>query len=301
MSKFTFVELCAGIGGVSFGFEKLGGECLLASEYDPEAEGKRQYAQEAYRLLHPNTPMTGDVFKLHEADVPDHDLLSFTTPCQSFSIAGKGEGFDDVRGTVYFEAMRIARAKKPKVIFMENVKGLVGHDGGRTLDTIIQVASDSGYYVDFNVLNSRYFGVAQRRERFFLVGVREDLIDGEAWHSVGSKIVPKAKRRMSQYEGLKTFNFDWPAREEITTKLPDFLEAKPAESLYLSDEKVAQLIALLDESERKNTPKVLHNIYGGFKENKPRIFEGESPTIRTSAGGGHLPAILEHGVSWRRF
>lgn len=128
MSKFTFVELFAGIGGVSFGMERLGGECSLAAEYDPDREGKRQFAQEAYKILHPNTKVVGDVFDIKGEDVPEHDVLSFTTPCQSFSVAGNRGGFEDVRGTVFFEAMRIANESKPKVIFMENVKGIVGHD-----------------------------------------------------------------------------------------------------------------------------------------------------------------------------
>jgi DNA (cytosine-5)-methyltransferase 1 len=293
MDKFTFVEICAGIGGVSFGFEEVGGECLLAAEYDPMRKGKRQYAQEAYKLLHPGTPVTGDVFELQAEDVPDHDVLSFTTPCQSFSVAGKRGGFDDVRGTVYFECMRIAKAKQPKVIFMENVKGLIGHDKGKTLDTIVKVANECGYRVDFEVRNTKYFDLPQNRERFFMIGVREDLIENEAWNTKGTTIVPKGKRRISQYEGVKTFNFSWPEHIEVRSKLADILETDVDDSFYLPDEKVNELIAKIDEKDRKNTPKIVHNIYGGFNESKPRIFDEASPTIRTSAGGGHLPSVLE--------
>jgi DNA (cytosine-5)-methyltransferase 1 len=293
MSGFTFVELCAGIGGVSFGFEEIGGHCLLAAEYDPQREGKRQFAQEAYKILHPGTPVVGDIFDLKAEDVPDHDVLSFTTPCQSFSVAGKRGGFDDVRGTVYFECMRIAREKQPKIIFMENVKGLIGHDKGKTLDTIVKVANECGYRVDFNVRNTKFFGLPQNRERFFMIGVREDLVENEAWETKGTTIVPKGKRRISEYEGVKTFNFAWPEHGEVTAKLVDVLEEAVDDSYYLPDEKVQELVAKLDETQRENTPKIVHNIYGGFNEAKPRVFDDASPTIRTSAGGGHLPSVLE--------
>lgn len=297
---FTYVEACAGIGGVSFGFDKIGGKCLLAAEYDPTREGKRQFAQEAYRILHPGVKVVGDVSKLQPEDVPDHDVMSFTTPCQSFSVAGKRGGFEDARGTVYFECMRLARAKRPKIIFMENVKGLVGHVGGKTLDTIVQIANDSGYVIDFNVMNSKFFDVAQNRERFFMIGVREDLIEPKPWTNVkGTTIVPKAKRIISAYEGVKTFNFDWPTNDTVTRKLRDFLEDNVAESYYLPDEKVAELIAKLDDKDTENLPKCIHNIYGGFKESKPRIFE-ECPTIRTAAGGGHLPSVLEEDLRIRK-
>lgn len=141
------------MGGLSFGLERLGGKCLLAAEFDPERKGKRQFAQEAYKILHPGTKVVGDVFELKSEDVPKCDILSFTTPCQSFSVAGNRGGFDDVRGTVFFEAMRIAYDVQPKIIFMENVKGLVGHDKGKTLDTIVNVANGAGYTIDFEVLN----------------------------------------------------------------------------------------------------------------------------------------------------
>ncbi|SET42277.1 DNA (cytosine-5)-methyltransferase 1 [Oceanobacillus limi] len=245
MSRFTFVELFAGIGGVSFGFERLGGKCLLAAEYDPQA--KTQFAQMAYKTLHPDSTVTGDVFELQSEDVPDHDVLSFTTPCQSFSVAGKRGGFNDVRGTLYFEAMRIAAEKKPKIIFMENVKGLVGHDKGKTLDTIVKVANECGYTIDFNVLNSKYFGVPQNRERFFMIGIRDDLIEREPWVIEGTNVVAKGKRRISEYDDLKTFNFDWPSQDSVTTRLRDILETDVDERYYLSEEKTAKLISQLNE------------------------------------------------------
>ena len=273
MSKFTFVELFAGIGGVSFGFEKVGGECVLAAEYDPERAGKRQFAQEAYKLLHPSVPVVGDVFELKGEDVPDHDLLSFTFPCQSFSVAGKRGGFEDARGTSYFEAMRIAREKRPKIIFAENVKGLVNHDKGKTLDTIIQVANDSGYIIDYEILNSKFFGVPQNRDRWFLIGVREDLIESEPWIVEGNTIIPKSKKRIGEW--AKTFNFDWPAQESVTTRLRDILETEVDEKYYLDDEKTAKLVAQLE----RNDDNIIIDPSQSKREGKPREYVDISPTI----------------------
>lgn len=245
--EFTFAELFAGIGGVSFGFESVGGKCVLAAEYDPTAEGKRQFAQDAYKTLHPTTPIAGDVFKLDAKDVPDHDVLSFTTPCQSFSVAGKRAGFDDIRGTLVFEALRIANEKRPKALFMENVKGLVNHDKGQTLDTILLAMNEIGYTVDFNVLNSKYFGVPQNRERVFIIALRDDLIEPAEWTDVkGSTILPKAKKRLTE-NGLRTFNFDWPEQEAVTKRLRDVLEAQVDEKYYLSEDKTEKLVAKLCE------------------------------------------------------
>lgn len=336
MTEFTYVETFAGIGGVSFGLDKVGGKCVMASEID-------KYATQAYSVLHPNVDLRGDITHIHENDVPDHDLLSFTTPCQSFSVAGKRKGFEDTRGTLVFEALRIAKHKQPKVLFMENVKGLVGHDNGNTLDTIIQAMNEIGYTVDFNVLNSKYFGVPQSRERVFIIAVRDDLVKSEPWQIVGNNVVAKGKRRISELEGIKTFNFEWSDQKEVATRLVDIIETEVDEHYYLSEEKTTVLVAKLSEaypeivsdmkmvghadisghdynrrvygvdgvsrtlnsasdigrSVKIAEPILIHNIYGGFKESKPRVFTDCSPTIRTSAGGGHLPSLLERSPRYR--
>src|SRR5699024_2939175 len=155
------------------------------------------------------------------------------------------------RGTLFFEVARIAKEKQPKALLLENVKGLVGHDKGKTLDTIIKTLNDIGYRVDFEVLNSKFFGVPQNRERIFIVAVREDLVDNEAWTNVkGATVVPKGKRRISGYTGedaweLKTFNFDFPANDKVTTRLRDILESSVDEKYYLDEEKTAKLVAQL--------------------------------------------------------
>lgn len=246
MTKFTYASAFAGIGGMTLGLKPLGGEGVIAWEYDP-TEKRRQYAQDAHKLLHPEIPVHGDICEANTDDLPDFDVFCFTPPCQAFSVAGKRGGFDDTRGTLTFEALRIAKAKKPKILFMENVKGLVNHDKGNTMGTIIHAINEIGYTVDFTVLNSKYFDVAQNRERGYLIGIRDDLITPEPWNDVkGTTMLPKAKRRY-QEEGAKTFNFDWPEQTEVRTRLRDFLEPIVDEKYYIDEDKTAKLVAQLEE------------------------------------------------------
>lgn len=243
---FTYASAFAGIGGMTLGLKPLGGEGVIAWEYDP-TEKRRQYAQDAHKLLHPEIPVHGDICEANTDELPDFDVFCFTPPCQAFSVAGKRGGFADTRGTLTFEALRIANAKKPKILFMENVKGLVNHDKGNTMSTIIHAINEIGYTVDFTVLNSKYFDVAQNRERVYLIAVRDDLITPEPWKDVkGTTMLPKAKRRY-QEEGARTFNFDWPEQTEVRTRLRDFLEESVDERYYLSEDKTAALVAQLEE------------------------------------------------------
>jgi len=235
---FTFIDLFAGVGGFRQALDRLGGTCVFSSEID-------KFASQAYETLYGEKPH-GDITKIDAKDIPNHDLLVGGFPCQAFSVAGKRGGFEDARGTLFFEMARIAKEKQPKVILAENVKGLVGHDKGRTLDTIVKTLNDIGYRVDFNVLNSKYFGVPQNRDRIFIVGVREDLIENEPWSeesTKGNTVVPKGKRRILGYDDVKTFNFDWPEQTEVTTRLRDILESNVDEKYYLDEEKTAKLVA----------------------------------------------------------
>lgn len=252
--------------------------------------------------------------------------------CQAFSVAGKRLGFADTRGTLFFEVARIAKVKQPKAMLLENVKGLISHDKGRTLDTIIQTLHDIGYTVDFNVLNSKYFGVPQNRERIFIIAVRNGLIEPEKW-DVGKRkdVVAKGKRRISEL-GVRTFNFDWPPQTEVTTRLRDILEDKVDEKYYLSEEKTAKLVAQLSEKSRAKTEDFMVDDQGRSKKvlhpleisptlrrethgNEPRIVqpqmlghidpkghdaikrvystEGVSPTLTTMGGGHREPKIAE--------
>lgn len=240
--SFTYASLFSGIGGFETALNELGGTCVLASEID-------KHANKAYGIIYGEST-AGDITQVAADSVPDHDLLVGGFPCQAFSIAGKQLGFEDTRGTLFFEIARIARVKKPKMLLLENVKGLVSHDKGRTLDTIIQTLHDVGYAVDFKVLNSKYFGVPQNRERIFIVAIRD--IPHEPW-AISKKrdVVAKAKERIQAF-GVRTFNFDWPLNGVVTTSIRDILEDHVDEKYYLSEEKTAKLIEQLEETEKSD-------------------------------------------------
>lgn len=238
---FKFIELFAGIGGFRQALDPLGGECVLSSEID-------KFANDSYEIIYGHRT-AGDIFKIGSKEVSDHDILVGGFPCQAFSLAGKRGGFDDARGTLFFEALRIAKEKRPKVLFLENVKGLVSHDKGKTLDTMITALSEIGYAVDFNILNSKYFGVPQNRERIFIIAFREDLVTLERWKIEGNGIIAKGKKRISEYEWLKTFNFSWPKNKEIKLKLKDILEKEVDEKYYLSEEKTKGLLMKIEETD----------------------------------------------------
>lgn len=138
-------------------------DCVGFSEVD-------KYCNQLLSIKWPTVKNYGDATKINTTELPDFDLLVGGFPCQSFSIAGKRRGFDDTRGTLFFDVARILRDKKPRNVVLENVKGLLSHDGGRTFTTIIRVLSDLGYFVEWQVLNSKNFGVPQNRERVFIIG-----------------------------------------------------------------------------------------------------------------------------------
>lgn len=169
--KFKFIDLFAGIGGFRLAMQDLGGKCIFTSEWDKEA-------QRTYRSNFGEVPF-GDITKEETKKfIPDgFDVLCAGFPCQAFSIAGKRGGFEDTRGTLFFDVAEIIKRKKPKAIFLENVKGLRSHDKGKTLQTILNVLrKDLDYFVpEPQILNAKDFGVPQNRERIFIVGFRNDL------------------------------------------------------------------------------------------------------------------------------
>ena len=169
--SFKFIDLFAGIGGFRMAMQNLGGKCVFTSEWDKEA-------QKTYRANYGEVPF-GDITKQQIKDyIPEEfDLLCAGFPCQAFSIAGKRGGFDDTRGTLFFDVAEIIKKHQPKAIFLENVKGLRSHDKGKTLETILNVLrNDLGYYVpEPQVVNAKNFGVPQNRERIYIVGFRQDL------------------------------------------------------------------------------------------------------------------------------
>lgn len=169
--KFTFIDLFAGIGGFRIALQNLGGKCVFSSEWDEQA-------QKTYKANFGEVPF-GDITKeAVKHYIPDQfDILCGGFPCQAFSIAGKRGGFEDTRGTLFFDVATIIKDRKPKAVFLENVKGLVNHDKGKTLATILKtLREDLGYFVpEPRIMNAKNFGVPQNRERIYIVGFRKDL------------------------------------------------------------------------------------------------------------------------------
>jgi DNA (cytosine-5)-methyltransferase 1 len=166
---FKFIDLFAGIGGFRIAMQNLKGKCVFSSEID-------RYARKSYELNFAEVPF-GDITKIDEKKIPDHDILCAGFPCQAFSIAGKRKGFNETRGTLFFDIARILSEKRPKAFLLENVKGLRNHDRGKTIEVILDVLrNDLEYYVpEPKILNAKDYGLAQNRERIFIVGFRKDL------------------------------------------------------------------------------------------------------------------------------
>ena len=168
--KFTFIDLFAGIGGFRIAMQNLGGKCVFSSEWDTQA-------QKTYLLNYGEVPF-GDITKEStKSFIPDDfDILCAGFPCQAFSLAGKRLGFEETRGTLFFDVAEILRRKRPKAFFLENVKGLLIHDKGKTIKTILKVLRDDlDYYVpEPQIVNAMNFGVPQHRERVYIVGFRKD-------------------------------------------------------------------------------------------------------------------------------
>lgn len=162
------IDLFAGIGGIRLGFEQAFGglECVFTSEID-------KYAIQTYQANFNNEIVYGDITKISTREIPYHDVLLAGFPCQPFSQAGLKKGFEDTRGTLFFDIERILLDKKPKAFLLENVKQLKGHDGGRTLKVILEHLNTAGYETHVQVLRARDFGVPQNRERIYIVGFLE--------------------------------------------------------------------------------------------------------------------------------
>jgi len=177
--KFTFIDLFAGIGGIRIAYQKVGGKCVFSSEYN-------KYAKVTYEANFGEVPF-GDITKIDENQIPEHDILLAGFPCQPFSLAGvskknslgRNHGFlDETQGTLFFDIARIINEKKPKAFMLENVKNLVSHDNGRTFKIILTKLYELGYSVHYKVLDGKHF-VPQHRERIIIVGFNKNIFNGE--------------------------------------------------------------------------------------------------------------------------
>ena len=229
------VELFAGVGGFRKGFVDATKETHHKISFEFVSEWDK-HAQTSYEAIWGEKPQ-GDITKINAVDVPNHDILLAGMPCQAFSIAGKMKGFEDTRGTLFFDVARIAQEKKPKAILIENVKGLINHDNGNTLEVMVRTLNDIGYVVDYHLLNSKKFNVPQGRERIYIVAIREDLQEYQPWDTKGTTIVPKSKKRISEKIEVKSFHFNvnYPTSEK-SVQLRELLEENVDSKYVLSKE-----------------------------------------------------------------
>ena len=167
LTGYTFIDLFAGLGGFRIALESLGAKCVYSSEWDIPV-------QMVYAENFGDIP-EGDITQIDENNIPDFDILCAGFPCQAFSISGKQRGFDDSRGTLFFDVARIVKAKRPKIVFMENVKNFATHDGGKTLEVVRGTMEELGYTFYQKVLNAVDYGIPQKRERIYMVCFRNDL------------------------------------------------------------------------------------------------------------------------------
>lgn len=169
MRGFRFIDLFAGIGGIRLGFESAGNRCVFTSEWDKDA-------QATYSANWPGEKIAGDITKVVPSEIPDFDILCGGFPCQPFSMIGKRQGFrHPTQGTLFFNVKEILEVKQPRAFFLENVPGLVTHDGGNTFKVIMDTLDELEYNVWFGILDAADFGVPQHRKRAFFVGFKKDL------------------------------------------------------------------------------------------------------------------------------
>lgn len=191
LKNITYIDLFCGIGGFRIALDKFGAECLFSSDFDKDC-------QKIYELNFKEKPY-GDITKVDTKLIPRHDILTAGFPCQPFSISGKQGGFEDTRGTLFFDVAKIIKLKRPKIVLLENVANFAKHDDGKTLNTVKKVLTDLDYNFFYKILNASDFGIPQSRKRTYMIGIKKSYNSSE-------------------------FIFPRPINKEV--KLLDFLENK---------------------------------------------------------------------------
>jgi len=246
--------LFAGIGGIELGFKKAGFDIEWANEIDKNA-------CITYRMNHKHTLHEKDLNDLKTSEVTEIDILTGGFPCQAFSIAGYQKGFSDDRGNVFFQILRFVDDLNPKIVFLENVKNLTSHDGGKTFERITFEFKERGYRVFYKVLNSSEYGnVPQNRERIYIVAFKDD------------KIADK---------------FTFPNIKKLDKKVKDLIDSKAEEKYYYTNSRYYN--QLKDEMQNRDSVYQWRRVY--VRENKSKL----CPTLTANMGtGGHnVPLIID--------
>jgi DNA (cytosine-5)-methyltransferase 1 len=271
MEKFKFIDLFCGLGGFRIALENLGGECVFSSEIN-------EHACLIYQHNFGELP-SGDITTIDTKNIPNFDVLCAGFPCQAFSIAGKKLGFEDTRGTLFFEICRIIKEKQPKVVLLENVKNLTLHDKGRTFKTIVSSLEELGYLVSYKILNAKDFGVPQNRERI---------------------IIAATKTKKLNFEQLITINN--PAKiEDILDNNKDYLDKFSytlLEKKHVKKNKQSGLIfaGFLNKTMRNNVdPSKFYFSRNHRQPNRIYRWDGTHPTLSSQESAGRYYVLLKNG------
>lgn len=255
----------AGVGGIDKGFEKAGFDVIWANEFD-------KHAAITYQMNFNNKLVVDDIRNVEARDIPNFDIMIGGFPCQAFSVAGLRKGFDDERGNLFFELERIFKEKKPQVIFLENVKNLVGHDNGNTFRIILQRLKAEGYHVKKDVLNACEYGnLPQNRERIYIVAFLDENVYKE---------------------------FEFPDPIELTSKLKDFIEynVKQDDKYYYTKDNCGFYDELKAHVVNSDTTYQWRRVY--VRENKSNL----CPTLTANMGtGGHNVPLICTKTGIRKF
>ncbi len=202
IQKAKFIDLFAGIGGFRLALESFGLKCVYSSEWD-------SFAQETYEANFGEAP-DGDITKVKEENIPQHNILCAGFPCQAFSISGKQRGFEDTRGTLFFDIARVVKRHKPEILFLENVRNFEKHNKGKTLKVVLKTLDNIGYNIFYKVLNASFYGAPTSRQRIYFLCFRKDF-------------------------GVRDFSFPKPTNKTVSLK--SFLDDDTQTKKYIIDRK----------------------------------------------------------------
>lgn len=263
MKKFKFIDLFCGLGGFRIAMEKNGGECVFSC--DNNIEVCKVYEENF------NEKSYGDITEVDEKLLPKYDVLCAGFPCQPFSIAGKRMGFNDSRGTMFFEVARITKYTKPKIIFLENVSGIVSHDSGKTITVIKNTLEELGYVVNTKVMNAKDYGIPQNRNRWYCVAIRKDIYNKP---------------------------FEFPEKCDLKYTLEDIIEPKKTkeyESSLIALNNINKYVNDFKKSNRYQKAKYI--IANEIRASKCNFrSDGISPclTAKMGTGGNNIPVVVKY-------
>lgn len=304
MDRLKVLSLFSGIGSFEKALQRLKVDYDLVgfSEID-------KFAIKSYCAIHgvDESLNIGDITKVDETKLPSFDLMTYGFPCQSYSLAGKQLGIDDPRGVLFYDALRVIREKQPRYAIAENVKNLTNRNFMPIFEDMLDELDYAGYDNYWTVLNTRHFGVPQNRERVFIVSIRKDLkqefefpkgadttavLRGVLEDEVGEGFYINEKEQLDKINDTMYFTknyvqYDLSGKGHKSQDQRAYYEGGYHGTLPSRGGSSKCKVILEPDAELP----ILHNIYGGFGEKKPRVFDKYSPTIRTSSGGGHIPSV----------